>query len=164
VSPSDLQKILAVWPAERDLDLRFFAMVQVTDSCWLWLGSKDAKGYGRVSRNDYPILCTRYILGEFNGTPVPDELEACHSCNTPSCIHPKHLYQAPHAINMADAGRDGLMASGPHHYQSTKTCCPNCGGPYSLNTYGKRICKPCRAILNAGYHERRRFKEKKRNG
>jgi hypothetical protein len=38
-------------------------------------------------------------------------LEACHSCDTPLCVRPDHLYAATHAENMRDGVRKGRFGN-----------------------------------------------------
>lgn len=83
-----------------DLETRFMGFVEKTDSCWIWKGSKDKRGYGRISIHNKPHLAHRvsYIL--FKSFP---DFEILHSCDNPSCVNPEHLTDATHYQNMKEA-------------------------------------------------------------
>lgn len=76
--------------------------------------------------------------------PIHAGLFVCHSCNNKKCINPNHLYLATNQKNIQDAYRDGLC----HPSNAKKTHCSNCGGEYSLNGAGRRVCKDCRNASN----------------
>lgn len=71
------------------------------NSCWEWTGKKDKNGYG-VNLYDYKGgKAHRYACELING-PCPDNQEACHSCDNPSCVNPNHIMWKTHKDNMDD--------------------------------------------------------------
>lgn len=54
--------------------------------CWLWRGSLNNYGYGRLDRTYSHILAWETANG-----PVPDGMELDHLCRTPACCNPSHL-------------------------------------------------------------------------
>jgi hypothetical protein len=73
------------------------------DGCWRWLGGVDKDGYGiakfignrrvRVHRAAYQI---------FNGK-IPHGMMVCHSCDTPGCVNPEHLFVGTALDNKTDS-------------------------------------------------------------
>lgn len=75
--------------------------------CWIYRGTKNVDGYAIHSngRNGRPrnVRLARLILNRDHGIPLEDRATlACHSCDTPACIRPDHIFPGTHAINSAD--------------------------------------------------------------
>lgn len=98
------------------LERRFWAKVTKSDGCWLWTSARATNGYGKFGdwKNRKTWAAHRLAWTLTNGE-IPAGLEVCHRCNVKLCVRPGHLYLAPHAINMADAARDGLYWTGEDH-------------------------------------------------
>ena len=80
--------------------------------CWLWLGALDLwGGYGKTGRKIKGRRAHRVSFEAFKG-PIPLGEEVCHSCDTPPCVNPEHLFAGPHAINMADMAKKGRATKG----------------------------------------------------
>ena len=97
---------------------RFFRKVEKSDGCWLWLGAKDRNGYGMFSvgsgrrpdgtRRNSMVLAHRVAYeiefgpihsceDRFQGNSLPPSplsrrLCVLHSCESPDCVNPKHLF------------------------------------------------------------------------
>ena len=69
---------------------RFWSKVDKSGRCWIWLASKDARGYGHFSLNGRPRQAHR-VAWEFERGPIPEGMEVHHTCFTPSCVRPSHL-------------------------------------------------------------------------
>lgn len=93
---------------------RFWASVNRTDSCWLWDGPIDGRGYGRFNarRNGKTkvIRASRLSYAMAHGEFDP-ELFVCHHCDTPLCIRPDHLFLGTHHDNMQDMIRKNRAAT-----------------------------------------------------
>lgn len=66
--------------------------------CWVWSGSLDKKGYGRINRDGY-LYAHRYMYERVNG-PVPEGFELDHLCRVRQCVNPGHVEPVTHAENM----------------------------------------------------------------
>lgn len=85
---------------------RFWANVVKTDSCWLWTGDADKDGYGRIGRSGAQIRAHRFSYEIHNGA-IPQGMLVCHTCDTPACVRPDHLWLGTAADNNEDMGRKG---------------------------------------------------------
>jgi len=89
--------------------------------CWLWIGSLDTKGYGRLaSVNKLPILAHRLSYHLHHGG-IPKGLHILHACDTPACVNPHHLEAGTHLNNMQDAQVKGRMQRGEKRWNAKLT-------------------------------------------
>lgn len=72
------------------------------NSCWAWTGSKHRQGYGFFAINSVVGLAHRASL-EIHGVKIPKGMNALHTCDTPECTNPKHLYLGTQSENNRDA-------------------------------------------------------------
>lgn len=134
-------------------EVRFWAKVRKTSTCWLWLGAIHHTGYGQFWFEGCAVFAHRWAYEQWVG-PIPDGLELDHKCRIRHCVRPAHLEPVTNHENIR-RGRSG-------QHQSAKTHCP-AEHPYSgdnlyLNpTTGKRECRACNAERTRQY--RRRQKE-----
>ena len=73
----------------------FWMMVNKTDYCWEWKGSKNKDGYGTLHDVRAHQISYRMFYGD-----VPEGMEIMHLCNNPSCVNPTHLSSGSHKENM----------------------------------------------------------------
>lgn len=81
-------------------------LVDRTGDCWLWTGSANEDGYGSVRVGPTSILAHRAAYLLRHGI-IPDGLCVCHSCDTPPCCNPSHLFLDSHRGNMGDMKSKG---------------------------------------------------------
>jgi len=93
------------------LEERFWRHVHKTDSCWLWVGSKNQQGYGnisigRVQGKSRCMLAPRLAWKIANGD-IPEGLHVLHSCDNPPCVNPEHLWLGTQTDNNRDMRNKG---------------------------------------------------------
>lgn len=87
------------------MKIRFWRYVKKTPKCWIWIGAKDKRNYGRIHKSgtaNISILSHRYSW-EINRGKIPNGKHALHKCDNQSCVNPRHLYIGTHQDNMRDA-------------------------------------------------------------
>ena len=86
-------------------DLRtFWAQVDKSPhpkGCWIWTGKRDPKGYGYTQYHGKRWATHRlsYIL---HGRKIEDSRCILHTCDTPMCVQPLHLWPGTQKDNIAD--------------------------------------------------------------
>lgn len=93
------------------------SMLPCEPGCWLWTGATILLPSGY----EYPVLsikedgkwkCKRASRLSFRcyRGPLPDELDVCHTCDTPLCIRPDHFFLGTQLDNARDSWRKGRHA------------------------------------------------------
>ena len=95
--------------ARGTLKERFFRFVEKTDYCWLWVGGKGLKGYGRIQEGGQGSkhLLSHRVSYEMHKGDIPSGLVVMHICDNPSCVNPEHLRVGTQSENILDAIKKG---------------------------------------------------------
>jgi hypothetical protein len=114
---------------------KVLAKTRLTESCWLFEGYIDRRGYGRIWLNGKPDTPHRVAYRETKGA-IPDGLTIDHICFVTNCVNPAHLRTMTHLEN-SKRQRSAL-----------KTHCVNGHEFTTENTYlrpsgGRRQCRKC---------------------
>ena len=144
-------------PKNASIIERFFQKVNKTDSCWLWTGAFTSRGYGSFGVNGKNISAHRYSYQIHTGQ-IPIGLVVCHTCDTPSCVNPEHLWIGTQSDNMKD------MVSKDRHGASSRTQ-THCRKGHDFDVYGfktytkngkiERYCKECKRISDYNYYRKK---------
>ena len=109
------------------------------DECWVWIGSRNTAGYGRMNYNCKHHAAHR-LSWEFHVGPIPEGLVIDHLCRNTSCVNPNHLEPVTDRVNI-------LRGTAPTAEAARKTHCPK-GHAYegdNLKTYKTyRMCATCK--------------------
>jgi hypothetical protein len=90
---------------------RFEERVRVTPGCWIWLGYKNPKGYGRINNGNRDVMAHRFSYELYVG-PIPAGKIICHKCDNPSCVNPDHLWVGTDQENADDKVAKGRWVGG----------------------------------------------------
>src|SRR3990167_9081181 len=77
---------------------RFWVRVDKTATCWLWKGSIDSQGYGRLSRR--PRRSAHRFSYQLLIGPIPPGRELDHLCRVRHCVNPDHLEAVTRRVNI----------------------------------------------------------------
>lgn len=109
--------------------------------CWIWTGTVNERGYGRVYSGGRMWIAHRLSWTQVNG-PIPAHMFVCHRCDTPSCVNPDHLFLGSPRDNVID------MAAKGRHREQKKTHCAKghafAGENLRMNNRGERVCLACK--------------------
>lgn len=130
---------------------RFWAKVEKTETCWIWLGRKTHDGYGTVWFDGRQHVVHR-IAYEMHAGPIPDGLQIDHVCRNRSCVNPAHMEPVTQRENI----RRGVSPAG---LNARKTHCKR-GHEFTPDNTGivkrGRYCRTCYRASNARWLARRR--------
>jgi hypothetical protein len=88
------------------------------NGCWVFQGSLNQNGYGRVRIKSKDYIAHR-LIAHIAIRPLTSELQVvAHKCDNPSCINPEHLFITTSAGNTLDRHLKGRTAHGSKHPSS----------------------------------------------
>jgi len=103
----------------RSPEERFWAKVDKSGECWIWLGHKAKGGYATFQPKGRQVFVHRFSYEQAYG-PIRDGMQLDHTCHNPACVKPDHL----RAVTNKQNGE-------------------NRSGPYRTNTSGVRGVRQC---------------------
>lgn len=84
---------------------RFHEKISVqSNSCWLWTGGKNKKGYGSTHADGKTVAAHRFSYTTFV-RPLEEGQDALHSCDTPACVNFAHFFPGTNKQNQQDCMR-----------------------------------------------------------
>lgn len=134
---------------------RFWARVSVAgpDECWLWNSHREGGhkyGFIQVHKIMYPAQVFSWMV--HNACAFPAGMQGCHSCDTPRCTNPAHIWPGTNADNQIDCRKKGRHPNtGLAKAIATRRGITHCkrghplsGDNVSVNAKGYRTCISCR--------------------
>ncbi len=119
---------------------------RVTESgCWIYMGSLDGTGYGRIQKRKRSYATHRVTYEHFKGQ-IPDGLQIDHLCRVRCCCNPDHLEAVTGQVNV-------LRGQTVPARRAAVTHCP-AGHEYTpentrLSKRRQRSCRACFAKHSA---------------
>lgn len=86
-------------------------IIDSNSGCWLWNDQKDKDGYGILYAYKVTIKAHQFSYKKFKGD-IPKGIYVCHTCDTPSCVNPEHLWLGTNIDNTKDSVEKGRRAFG----------------------------------------------------
>lgn len=85
---------------------RFWSKVTRSSGCWLWRGYRKSL-YGSImfKRRAIGAHVFSYMLA--HALDAPPALLVLHTCDTPLCVNPQHLFLGTHKDNYEDMRQKG---------------------------------------------------------
>lgn len=96
------------------LDERFWSKVNKTDTCWLWVSTTNAYGYGQFSDKKDSLQAHRLAYAWAKGA-IPQGLRVGQTCLVRNCVNPDHLRLV--TIKQAAENRLGLNSTNTSGYR-----------------------------------------------
>lgn len=83
---------------------RFWRKVDDTSptGCWLWSGARTQFGHGHLRIEDEGVQIATRVSWRMHRGPIPLDLCVLHTCDTPACVNPEHLYLGTPQQNVID--------------------------------------------------------------
>ena len=123
------------------------------DECWPWLGAgslANKSGYGSVTIDGARVRATQVAWELHHGKRFPDGMFACHTCDNPPCVNPRHIWPGTSGQNYADALAKGRAFPPP---APPRSCDHPRTGDNARMHQGRAICRQCHnASTRARYH------------
>lgn len=129
---------------------RFWSFVSTSDDCWICIGPRNKKGYGkfevRLADGTYTEVPAHRFAYELLIGPIPSGMVLDHiECDNPPCVNPGHTIPSSHRDNILRGRCNAAMNYRKthciygHEFTKDNTYTPASGG---------RHCKECQHIRN----------------
>ncbi len=124
---------------------RFWAKVEETKTCWLWLGTINQKGYGsfRFQGKLFKAHRAAYL---FEKGSLPKGMEIDHICKVRNCVNPAHLEAVTRRENV-------LRSDCPSAVFARRDLCSR---GHKLEKHPRRAGRICLPCTNLSGRERRK--------
>ena len=100
---------------------RFWRLVTMSGTCWLWTGVRSGRGYGlfcpdgtyKGRKANGSMMAHRYAYQQAYGL-IPEGQLVCHHCDVKLCVRPTHLFLGTPKHNTLDMMKKGRYRTGPN--------------------------------------------------
>jgi len=82
------------------------------NECMIWNAGQFSDGYGAFSIKRKTYRSHRLIYVWYYGHIIDTDLVVCHTCDTPLCVNPLHLFLGTCLINSTDSVNKGRTLKG----------------------------------------------------
>lgn len=134
-----------------DTQIKFWANVEKTDTCWNWLGPI-TNGYGRFNLYTGKQVYAHRQAYIWEHERVPEGLVIDHLCRNTRCVRPDHLEAVTQAENVKRGKRGDLYEYRTHCVHGHEYSPEN----KSVSKDGRRYCKECWRIRSRKYYHQRK--------
>lgn len=91
---------------KKSIEDRFWEKVDKSGDCWLWTAFVSPDGYGKFWKNDIQRgYAANRMSWELTHGEIPDGVLVCHTCDTPLCVKPSHLFLGTPKDNALDCAK-----------------------------------------------------------
>lgn len=86
------------------------------DDCWIWKRGTNQSGYGKFWAFGEFWIASRVVLSLKAGEDPGNKIFAAHTCDTPPCCNPAHLFAATTRENALDMTNKNRCGKGSTHW------------------------------------------------
>lgn len=125
---------------------RFWSRVDMSGTCWLWLGRPTSVGYGKLSVANTQHYAHRVSV-ELSGRTIPAGYVIDHLCRVRMCVNPAHL----EIVTLGENTRRGHAPSMLTHRENVCRKGHSMADAYTAvrhGVIGHRRCRPCTLASN----------------
>ncbi len=163
----DLDAFFSQFSADRMelIRVRFWAKVEKSDGCWVWIGFKRHSGYGyywptQASGEVVKSLFAHRVSLYLSGVVLPLGLVADHICRNRACVKPEHLRLVTsrentleNSLNVAALNKQKTHCLHGHEFNDLNT-----RNYYKKTGSPARRCISCEKKYQADYYKNNRGK------
>lgn len=80
--------------------------------CWEWLAGKTEAGYGKFTLGGGVTFRAHRLMWELVFGEIPEGLCVLHTCDSPPCCNPRHLWLGTQGQNVDDMTAKGRWGGG----------------------------------------------------
>ena len=142
------------------------------NACWIWTGCKNhpnpTRAYGQFWLDGKTRPAHRISWEWHHKREMPSHLDACHKCDNPSCVNPRHIWAGTKSENMSDSVSKNRHYNpvewGHEPHQKSWTHCmrghPLEGDNLRITAKGWRTCRICQRVVQRRSDAKRRAKRR----
>lgn len=121
---------------------RFWIKVDMSEDCWIWTASRNARGYGSFGIEGRTFLAHRVSFEMHHRALEPGE-HVDHLCGVTSCVNPAHLDACSPEENLRRQIAAGRHRSILAERNAAKRACPRGHAYDTVRRDGYRRCSQC---------------------